>query len=135
MRGRYLRRVRAVAVWCDGRCSATALVCRLLGDCWLCATCGWVSCLVPSALCIWIVFLGKFCEPSLVHVAPCPICPAPFLAAAAEPRNVTIEVVLNLPKLDLSVTVAVLQLERVMSCDAVPLCPPDGVVRQRRGLF
>ena len=37
---------------------------------------------------------------------------------AAEPRNVAIELVLNLPKLDLSVTVAVLQLERAMSRDA-----------------
>ena len=37
---------------------------------------------------------------------------------AAEPRDVAIELVLNLPKLDLSVTVAVLQLERVVSRDA-----------------
>ena len=35
------RVVRTVVVWCDGRCSATALVLRLLGDSWPCATCCW----------------------------------------------------------------------------------------------
>ena len=30
----------------------------------------WVSCPVPSALHVWMVFLGKLCVPSLVHVAP-----------------------------------------------------------------
>ena len=68
----------------------------------------------------------KFCVPTLVHVAQgaisFPICPAPFLAA--EPRNVAIELVLNLPKLDLSVTVAVLQLERAMSRDAARVVLP-----------
>ena len=37
--------VRAVVVSCENLCSATALVHRLLEDCWLCATCCWVSCL------------------------------------------------------------------------------------------
>ena len=42
----------------------------LLGDCWPCATCCWVSCLAPMALRVLTVFLGKFCVLSLVHVAP-----------------------------------------------------------------
>ena len=58
-----------VVVWCEDRCSATALVLRLLGDCWPCAMFCWVSCLAPSALHVLIVFLGKFCVPGPVNVA------------------------------------------------------------------
>ena len=58
-----------------GKC----LVLRRLGDCWPCATCCWVSCLVPSALHDLTVFLGKFCVPGLVHFLR--FCPAPFCAA------------------------------------------------------
>ena len=45
------------------------VVLRLMGDCWLCATCCWVSCLTPTALHVLTVFQEKFCVPSLVHVA------------------------------------------------------------------
>ena len=51
--------VCSVVVWCEVRCSATALVLRLLGDFWPCATCCWVSCLVPSALHVLTAFLGN----------------------------------------------------------------------------
>ena len=57
--------VATVVAWCDDLCSATALVPQRLGDSWLCATRCWVSCLVPSALHVWMVFLVKFCVPSL----------------------------------------------------------------------
>ena len=64
--------------------------------------------------------------PGLVHVAPGPISfpirPASLLAP--EPREVAIELVLNLPKLDLSVTVAVLQVERTMSRGAARVVLP-----------
>ena len=112
--------VRTVVVLCDHLCSATALGDRLLGDCWLCATCFWVSCLDPNARCILIVFPEKFCVPCLVHVAPeAHFFPDPpsFPFWAAKSRDVAIELVLNLPKLDLSVTVAMLQLKRAMSRD------------------
>ena len=46
----------------------------------------------------------------------------PFLVA--EPRNVAIELVLHLPKLDVSVTVAVLQLERAMSREVARVVLP-----------
>ena len=55
---------------------------QVVGAVWLFTTCCWVSCLVPSALPVWIVFLGKFCVRSLVHVAPgsnsCPFSPSFF---------------------------------------------------------
>ena len=104
--------VPTVVVWCDDLCSATALVHRLLRDNWLCDVCCRVSCLVPNALHVWMVFLRKFSVPCLVHVAPVahflPSSPS-SLFVAAELLNVLIELAPNLPKLDRSVSVAVLR--------------------------
>ena len=50
---------RTVVAWCENRYWATALVLRRLGDWWLCATCCWFSCLVPSALHDLTVLLGE----------------------------------------------------------------------------
>ena len=102
-----LRRVwfLTVVVWCDDLCSATALAARLLGDNWLCATCCWLSCLIPHTLHVWKVFLEMFCVPSLVHVATAahllPCSPSSFSVAVAL-LDVLIELAPNLPKLDLS---------------------------------
>ena len=91
---------------CGAKISAQAIGAPTPPNCCLCVTCFWVSCLFPSARCK-IVILGKFCVPISFQ-----ICQPPFVA---EPRNVAVELFLNLPKIDLSVTVAVLQLEPAMS--------------------
>ena len=87
--------------------------------------------LVPNALQGWIVFLEKCCPPSLVHVAPgAQFFPDPSSFPFWQSHiNVAVELVLNLPKLDLSVTVGVLQLERATSRDVARVvfptsCPP-----------
>ena len=109
-----------MVVWCDNLCSATALAHRLLGDCWLCATCFWVSCLVPSARRILMCLVWSVSYQGPISF---PICPA------AEPRNCAIELALNLPKLDLSVTVAVLQLERAVS-HAARVAPAESTANE-----
>ena len=84
-----------------------------------CTACCWASCLVPNALHVWIVFLGKFCTPSLVHVA-------------AALLDVLIKLAPNMPKLDLSDSVPV--LERLCLVLQHELSPRQGQPPAKRSL-
>ena len=102
---------------------------RWQGGCslfWLCAKCCWVSCRIPSARCILIVW-------SMSHQGPIShlFCPDPFLAAEPCCDRAGAEPAQARP----------LRHRRCASAGARCLsrrsssCPPGGVVRWRRGLF
>ena len=96
-------------MWYEDRYLANALVLRHLGDCWPCATCCWVSCLVLSALHDLTGVLEKFCVPSLVRPISCVSAQLPF--------GVLIEPAPDLFKLGLNASNAAYQRELFMARD------------------